>query len=271
MQIKHTLMAFMLMFAVAGRAHAQSIVMCESYDEKGAPSGIYTSWDIQADGGFVYILYSQPATFNTSSLWYLYIDYDWYNNGNLSAYETISLTPERGKNWIVYDYKFKDVGKYRAYVMKDGVEQASVNFTINWAEGVTPPAGTTTGATTGTTTSGVDTYYYEDSFIQFCSSVNTDGTCNNPATSYVIPTGSSSVESTVLLDNNLKDFKTKTIWVDIYKDGAEDPFDSFSVAVEETWNFCWFKVSFSAPGTYYIDTYTADDIFINTASVVVSR
>lgn len=261
-------MALLLTLAIAGKSEAQSIVLCESYDANGAPSGIYTTWDIQADGGYVYILYSQTSTFNTSSLWYLYIDYDWYNNGNLSAYETISLSPERGKNWIVYDYKFKDVGKYRAYIMKDGVEQASVNFTIDWADGVVPP---TSGTTTGTSTSGIDTYYYEDSFIQFCSSVNTDGTCNNPVTSYVIPSGTSSIESTVLLDNNLKDFKTKTIYVDIYKDGAEEPFDTFNVTVEETWNFCWFKVAFSAPGTYYIDTYNADDIFINTATITVSR
>ncbi len=267
MRIKHTLMAILLVVAVAFRTQAQSLVMCESYDANGKPSGIYTSWDIKAEGGFVYLLYSQPATFNTSSLWYLYIDYDWYNNGNLSAYETISLTPERGKNWLVYDYKFTEVGKYRAFIMKDGVEQASVSFTINWEEGVTPPPTTNTPTTPG----GIDTYYYEDSFIQFCSSVNADGTCNNPATSYTIPYGATSVETTVLLDNNLKNFETNLIYVDVYKDGASDPYDSFSVNVENTWNFCWFKLTFAAPGTYYIDTYNANDIFINTGSVTVTR
>lgn len=265
MKIKHTLFALFLMLSAAFRAEAQSIVLCESYDAEGNASGIYTTWDIKADGGFIYILYKQPNTLNSSSLWYLYIDYDWDNTGKLTAYETITLTPERGKNWIVYDYKFKDVGDYRAYIMKDGVEQASVSFNIGWEEGVTPPA------SGSTTTSGtIDTYYYENSSITFCSSVDANGDAVNPTTSYVLPSGGT-VETIVLLDNALKPLQTTLVYVDVYKDGATEPYDTFSINVQTEWDYCWFKLNLAAPGSYYVDLYTADDIFINTATLTVTR
>jgi len=260
MRLQHTIFALLMTWMV-GTATAQSIVLCESYDTNGNATGIYNTWDINADGGYVYIVYKQPNTF-TPGTWYLYMDYDWNKTGVLTAYETISLDPERGKNWLVYDYKFKDVGKYRAYIMKDGVEQASVNFEIQYADGVTP-ASTTTSST-------IDTYYYEDSFVEFCSSVDSNGRSVNPVTSYTLPSGGI-VETVVLLDNDFKEFKTTKIWVDIYKDNAEEPYDTFSVDVQESWDYCWFKVKFTAPGTYYVDLYTADDIFINTGTITVVR
>lgn len=265
MKIKLTLFALFILLSAAFRADAQSIVLCESYDTKGTASGIYTSWDIKADGGFIYILYNQQNILNTSSVWYLYIDYDWYKNGELTAYETISLTPERGKNWVVYDYKFKDVGKYRAYIMKDGVEQASVNFEINYEKGVTPPGGSST-----VTSGEIDTYYYEGSFIQFCSSVDANGNAQNPTTSYILPYAGT-IETVVLLDNNMKELKTNLITVDVYKDGATDPYDTFTINVQPEWDYCYFKLNLAAPGSYYVDLYTADDIFINTATLTVTR
>lgn len=262
MRIQKFLLIILLVIT-ASITKAQSLVMCESYDEQGIGTGLYTSWDIPADGGFVYLLYKQNGTMNPSALWYLYIDYDWYSNGQLSAYETLTLTPERGKNWIVYDYKFKDPGSYRAYIMQDGVEMASVSFTIQYQEGVTPTS------TTDNTIKVKDTYYYEDSEVTFCSSVGTDGNAVNPSSSLVL-TGSS-IETTVLVDNNYKAFETSKVFVDVYKDAAADPYDSFTIDIQPDWDYMHFKMTFAAPGTYYVDLYTADDIFINTGTIEVTR
>lgn len=257
---KHALTLIALILGVFFRIQAQSIVLCESYDDKGNASGVYTSWDIKAEGSYVYILYNQPYSFS-SGLWYLYIDYDWNNNGTLSAYETISLEPERGKNWLVYDYKFKDVGKFRAYIMKDGVELASVNFTISYADGETP-------SSTLTGDSEIDTYYYEDSEIAFCGSVDSSGNPIGIASEFYMG-GNGKATFKAYLDNNFKPIQTSLIYVDIYKDGITDPVDAFSISVQPDWDYIHFLIELTSPGLYHVDMYTADDIFINTADVVV--
>jgi hypothetical protein len=256
---KHTLSLITLIVGVVFSIQAQSLVLCESYDDKGTASGVYTAWDIKAGGSYVYILYNQPYAFS-EGLWYLYIDYDWNNTGTLSAYETISLTPERGKNWLVYDYQFKDIGNYRAYIMKDGVEQASVNFNIDYAEGEAALANPTADV--------IDTYYYEDSEITFCGSVDDSGNPVGIATEFYIG-GNGKATFKAYLDNNFKPVKTTLIYVDVYKDGITEPVDAFSITVEPDWDYVHFLLELTSTGLYHVDMYTADDVFINTADVVV--
>lgn len=253
-RLKHAFATILLLLTFLTRIQAQSLVLCESYDDQGTPSGVYADWDIPAEGGYVYLVYNQNSTLNEDGLWYLYIDYDWDNVGTYQAYETFAITPERGKRWFMYDYKFKDVGKYKASVMYNGTEQAVTYFTIGFAEGATPV----------TTDKAIDTYYYENSNIVFCTSVDAEGYPVGEATSFSMKrTGT--VDVSVYLDNKGVPFKTTKMFVDIYKEGVDEVWDSYSIDVQPDWDYVKFVQTFTKAGTYYVDMFTGDDIFINTS------
>lgn len=255
-QLKHALASFIFITTVFIQLNAQSIVLCESYDDQGKASGIYSTWEIKQTGGNVYMVYNQSSTLSSGS-WYLYLDYDWDNVGTYQAYETFTITPERGKNWFAYDYKFTDVGKYKASVMYNGTEVASSYFVINYVAGDTPV----------TSDDEVDTYYYENSSILFCNSIDAEGNPVGEATSFSMRrTGT--VDVSVYLDNHGLPFRTNKMYVDVYNEETNLKFDTFSVDVEPDWDYVKFVQTFTTPGKYYFDYYNEDDIFINTSGTV---
>ncbi len=257
-RIKHILSALLFIVALAQGVNAQSVVLCESYDTGGNPTGIYTSWEIKSTGGYVYILYRQPGVLG-SGTWYLYLDYDWDDNGKYSAYETLSFTPEEGKNWSVYDFKFTESGKYKAIIMKDGVELASTYFEITMQPGAATDS-----------EEEVDTYYYEDSEILFCTSVDSVGNPSGTSTRFSLG-ASGTANVVVYLSNNYKAFKTTKMYVDVYSSATNEKVDDFSIDVEADWDFVKFTQPFTNTGDFYIDIYNADDVFINTATVTIIR
>lgn len=239
--------------------HAQSsLVQCESIDAYGNPTGIASSWDILPSGGYVYFLFRQ--TYNiTSGLWYLYIDKDYDNTGTYAPYETISLTPETIKNWFVYDYFYKEAGKYRAMIMKDGQELASTYFQINMAGGTT------------TSTTGVDTYYYESSNILFCKSVDAEGRLTGVSNQFTRD-ASGNATVTIYLSNSEKPLKTNTLYVDIYEVGTSSVlFDSETLSIQETWDWVKFEYTFNKPGTYTMHVITGGNIFVNNSPYVIIK
>lgn len=254
-RIRHIILLPLLILALTFRLQAQSIVLCEAYDAQGTASGIYSTWEIDAGGAYVYLLYNQTYALE-SGIWYLYIDYDWDNVGTYGAYETLSMTPEAGKNWYVYDYKFKDTGKYRAYIMHDGIELASTTFEIDYKPGVS-----------AIDTTKIDTYYYENSNIVFCTSVDDEGNPVDESSSFSLGSGGS-VNVAVYIDNDRMPFKTNKLFVDIYKDADAAIFDSFGIDIQPEWDYVKFTQNFTEPGTYTVEFYTADDIYINTSDTL---
>lgn len=259
LRYKHALAMLILFGAFLTRINAQSIVLCESYDDQGNPTGVYSSWDIKEGGGYIYLVYNQSSPLQDGT-WYLYLDYDWDNVGTYQAYETFPITPERGKRWFMYDYKFTDVGKYKAAVMYNGEQQAVTYFEINYEDGAAP-------ATT-TTDKEVDTYYYEDSKITFCTSVDAEGYPVG-ATNTFSMNGTGTVDATIYLENNGKPFKTTKMFVDIYKEGTEEVWSTYSIDVQPDWDYVKFVQTFNRAGTYYVDMFNADDTFINTSDNLI--
>ena len=259
--IKHTCALFILFLGTVWMAKSQTVVLCDTYDTNGKATGIYSSWDIDPGGGNVYIVYNQYSLIDNGT-WYLYIDYDWHNDGEFGAYESIQLTPDVSKTWLAYDYKFTEGGNYKVMIMHNGVEAASTDVKINV---------TGTPATSTTSASDViDTYYYEDSEIVFCSSVDDVG--NPVGVSGTFSLGSAgSVTVVVYLDGKGKPFKTTHIFADIYEGDEDDPYDSFGFDVQADWDYVKFNNVFTKPGEYTIDLYNNDDIYINTGTVTITQ
>jgi len=249
-----------LLFSFFSHIHAQSIVLCESYDTKGNPSGIGSSWVVKPGGASVYMLYRQPTAIQ-SGTWYIYVDYDWDETGELSAYNTVEIEPEAGKNWFVYDSKFEDAGKYKAMVMHDGIEVASTNFQISIESGNV--------TTAEDSDDEIDTYYYENSSVGFCNSVDASGTPEGLSETFSLD-GKESISVTIYVENGGQPFKTKQVLVNIYKDEETAPYGKYSLDIQSEWDFMSFKQAFTQPGTYIVDIYN-DDIYINTGTVTITQ
>lgn len=247
------------LFSIFTLRAQNTLQLCEKYDENGTASGVYSEWTITPTAGYIYILYNQPRNL-TSGLWYLYIDKDWDNTGVFSAYETINLTPDESKNWIVYDYNFKEAGDYKAYIMYNGVQMAGTSFNLKMD-----------GSATSTSTSldEIDTYYYESSNVVFCQSVDDNGQLSGVKS--VFDRVGGNAEVMIYISNSEKPFKTNKIYLDVYKTGSDELYDSDSFEIEEDWDWIKFKYTFSEPGEYVFDLYTANDIFINSSPNLLIR
>ncbi len=237
----------------------QSVVLCESYDEFGTASGIFGTWNVDLDGGYVYIVYKQIYVINTSAM-YLQIDKKSDYSEDYLAQKTLTLTPESGKNWLVYDYFFSEAGEYKISIIMDG-NVAATAFTeifvvdadsINLANGDTI----------------INTFYYEDSYVTFCQDV-TEGKMVGEAESF--PLGESGSVTVTIYIGSDKPFKTDLFYIDVFEDIEEDfkDYDSYNITINPDWNFSFVKQTFTKKGTFVIDVFNADDIYVNTGEVVI--
>lgn len=238
---------------------SQSVVLCEKYDEFGTASGIYGSWNVDFAGGYVYIVYKQIYAITASSM-YLQIDKKSAYSEEYLSEKTLTLYPESGKNWVMYDCFFSAAGKYKITVMMDGKVAATTYteiFVVD-ADSIASANGDT----------AITTFYYEDSYIYFCENV-TEGTMVGEAEDFPLgPTGSVTVTIYVTCD---KPFKTDLFYIDVFEDIGDDfiDLDSYNITVEPDWDYAFVKQTFTKKGTYVVDIYTADDIYVNTGEVVI--
>ncbi len=237
----------------------QSVVLCESFDEFGTASGLFESWNIDYDGGYVYILYKQIYAITSSEL-YIQVDKKSAYTYEYISYNKLTLTPETGKNWVMYDYFFTEVGEYKFTVMMDGKVAATA-----YTEIFVIDADSFDLANEDTSMS---TFYYEDSFVTFCEEV-TDGKMIGEAESFPLGT-TGSVTVTIYIAND-KVFKTDLFYIDVFEDLGDDfiDYDSYNITIQPEWDYAFVKQTFTRKGTYIIDVYNADDIYVNTGEVVI--
>ena len=211
----------------------KKVVLAESFDESdGTPSGVYDSWDIKSDGGYVYIVYLNDGKKITKplSLWVDKKD----ENGDYVAFSTLEFEIDKKHTFATYDYLLEEDGDY--YFQVDGENE-------------------------------IDTYYYEDSKVEFAYNVSSTGIAENPQEEFLFIRGGNKIQ--ILFDNG-KEIKTSSVTFSIYggKDYSEE-IETFDVDVDPTWG--WFKVEqlFLAKGKYVVDIYSEDDIFMNSGYIEI--
>lgn len=261
MNLKTTIATAFTVIILSFSVHAQSLVLCESYDTQGAATGVYTSWDIKPAGSYIYMLYNQSTNFR-SGVYYIYIDKYYESSSSYGAYQTIEMKPESSQNWVALDQFFTEAGEFSASFMFNGTAMATTSFDIDLV------ADSSTVASN--TDIGIDTYYYEDSDVDFGTSVDDLGVLQGEAETFSL--GDAGIVSIRTLVNNFGiPFKTNLMYVDVYKEGSETVIDGFDIACEQDWDFVHFSIDFKDPGVYYVDIYNGDDIFINTGTVTIER
>lgn len=116
----------------------------------------------------------------------------------------------------------------------------------------------------------VDTYYYDQSKIVFCEEVKNNEPVN-PSASFIIPSTGGTI--TVQVDNG-KAMKTTQMIVDIYKKptGGSDYTEFVETKrydIETHWDRPYFSYAFTSPGDYKFSVYNADEVWINSATVIM--
>lgn len=258
-----SILAFLfLTFAFSVQAQ-KKVVLAESFDENdGTPKGVYDSWDIKSDGGYVYIVYLNDGKKITKplSLWIDRKDED----GNYIAYTTLEFEIDKRHTFATYDYLLDKDGDYFFQVVdeKDNVLAESY-AKVNYVDGEAPAA----DDEEVNDDEDIDTYYYENSTIDVATSVSSAGVASGVSDKFTYKSGG--VELQILYTDD-KPIKTSSVTISIYggKD-YNDEIETYDVDVDPTWG--WFKVkqTFLKKGLYAIDMYSEDDVFMNSAYIEI--
>lgn len=234
---------------------AQSVVTCESFDKTtGVTSGIYKVWDIKSDGGYIYIHYSQPQAIGNKTLTLRllkknssseYVPFD-------SKYFVIKSPSDK---WTVYDFFFKQPGDYKIQVVENSRVLATTEITVNEIEG-----------SSSSTNDEIDTYYYEESSVLVGQSIDDNFNVIGESTSFTLPS-SKSLPLKIAV-SHIDPLETDKVILEIYNSNNEFV-DKLVMECKPEWNFIYTSYTFKKKDTYYIDAYTANDIFINTATIEI--
>jgi hypothetical protein len=107
-----------------------TIVTCESNNDYGAPTGIYSIWNITDEANLVNILFQNGKTINKEKTLYLYVDKK-QTDGTYSPYGTEKFEVKSGKSWANFYFAFKDEGEYKVSAVQSLDELATTYVTIN--------------------------------------------------------------------------------------------------------------------------------------------
>jgi len=248
----------LLILTIGSLAIAQnSVVLCTSYTEEGIAEGIYDQWNIKPGGGYIYIMYKQEKTIKDA----LTLKIDSLNTatGNYSNYATAEMAQPEGKNWVIYDMLFTQPGKYSIKVLNGKKELAVTNAEVFLVDDSSNSVDTSDG--------GIDTYYYENSEIVFATDVTENLEPIGQSTEFSM--GNDTTVRVVVIITNDKRFATDMFYVDIY-DSDENLYETFTINIDPEWDIVKFNQKFNKKGSFYVDIYNGNDIFINTGIVTIN-
>jgi hypothetical protein len=234
----------------------QRLYFCEDYTAEGEPTGIASSWTIPSDGANVYMLYKQSYNISTPTI-YLYVDK--MTDGTYKEYSTKALTPDKYKSWLVYDYKFTEIGSYKVTILDASKTTLATEYvTIDWSsDSYTEEEDEDYG----------DNFMYSE--VIFCTDVNSSGPTGTGTTFNINKSTGSYIY--VYIKND-KTFGTKGFKAHLYKKTSGDNYDFVNTSewdISPDLTATYFKHTFYEKGDYKFILYTDEDAYINTGYVTI--
>lgn len=256
------IVALFFILTLSSSVFSQKIYFCESYTDNGDPIGVNSTWTIQAGGGAVYFLFNNNNNYLYSPKMYIYIDkqsgYDYL------AYKTLSMNTSTNATWAVYDYTFTEPGYYKVRFLNQDYQTLATEYcTIKMATATASMANSNSYANNEI----VDTYYYGNSSIKFCSSVDANYNAVGANTTFNISSSQGGYVY-VLIKNNEQAFKSNKLYVDIYKGNNYSEFvETKTYDITPSWASFNFAYTFYQAGQYVFKAYNGNNTLINTAYV----
>ena len=237
---------------------AQEINFCLNYTVLGEPIRVSNSWNINEDGGYLYVLYRQQTSI-TKNNYYVVISEE--RDGLFQEVDRQRIVPELGKNWAAVYYKFLKPGDFKVSVIENDQLHATEYLTIltqkvrkrGKRKIIKDPR-----------------LLYTNTKVIACETVK-DGRAINPSAVFRIT--EQPTEVTFLIMND-KAISLEKLNIDIYKKAG--PFDQYSQFVESKRislmhdNTTYFNLQFLEPGDYKVYIYDQDQVWINSGYVTIN-
>lgn len=237
---------------------SQEINFCLNYTVLGEPIRVSNSWNIGADGGYLYVLFKQPEVI-TRNIYHLVIEEE--KDGVFNEVKKQQIIPETGKNWVAHYCKFRKGGDFKVLILKNNEVITSDYLTIlTQRQGIT-----------GRRKFRKDPrLLYANTKVIACETVK-GGKAINPSAVFNV---SEDVSEVTFLILNEKSVNPEKLNIDIYKKAA--PFDNYSVFVESkrlsvtrSSQETYFTLQFAEPGDYKVYIYDQDQVWINSGYVTI--
>lgn len=243
---------------------AQQIYFCQSYSEKGEPIGASNKWQINSKGGYVYILYDNEKENLERGTYYLMVDKQ--TEDGYEAFDSKSIKLNEEKNWLVYNYIFKDAGVYKVYFMAPGQKRIAeeiveISFQENViSQNVIPERDVK------------QSYYYQDIRMYFCEWVLNERPMK-PKQSTTLRQKEGWIFLYINLNAPLKTEKiVAEIWRKKFGSLAHDEYvETKEYAVTPEWTYSFFRYQFTEPGDYKFNIYTDKDVLMGSRYIKVSN
>jgi hypothetical protein len=262
--MKHIVLIFIFLFTGILTSFAQRIYFCNNYNTIGEPIGSGYTWEINANGGNVYILFQNGGKPLNASIISFYFDY--LSGTEYKVWDTKVVNVSSSNTWQVLDYKFTIPNNYRVSVWISGIEVAKEYITIKLI-------GSATAANNvSTPSSSSSTLYYSASSVVAGTSIDlTSGYVygmNGPF--YLNASYTSKVYFKV--SNGGKKLSTNKLIVDIHKMNSSGTYDFYTTTNYDISDLDWvtFNYDFYAAGKYKVSVNNGTSTWINTTYVTIN-
>jgi len=243
---------------------SQQVYFCQSYSEKGEPIGASNKWQINPQGGYVYILYDNEKGNLANGTYYLMVDKE--TDGEFEAFDSKSIKLNEEKNWLVYNYIFKEAGSYKVYFLAPGqkrIAEEKLEISIQGnviSQNVIPERNVK------------QSLYYEDIRMYFCEWVVNERPINTKQSTRL-----SQKNGWIFLYINLNSpLNTTKLVVEVWRKKLsslthDEYIETKEFAVTPEWTYSFFRYQFTEPGDYKFNIYTDNDVLIGSRYIKVSK
>lgn len=255
--MKKNLFLFLFLL-ISSFLYAQEVFVCDSYTEDGVPVGTSNRFEIKPYGTAKYILLNNEKQFDDNLL-YLFIDK--IVDGELTPFNSKTLTIKKNDTWAVTSYEFNEPGIYDLYFLSSKqIRLADIKVEVFFSEEFASKAFTPTKS------------YVGETQMTFCELVINEKPVNPLNT---ISLSQSEGQVFVYLNNYLP-FNIKIIKVQVWKQvngegNYENLVDEKQYQLQPEWKDAFFKYVFKSTGEYKIDVYDENEKFITSNIIAVIK
>lgn len=243
------LLIILLIFA-STISFSQEIYFCNSHTEKGDPIDARNVWSIKPWGSLVYVLVNNENKPFETQLNYLFLDR--LIDGEYRPFDSKAVNVKDDATWFAYNYKFTEPGKYRVYVVNQNKQEiVASTVTIQVESDYLQNRQTK------------NSLYYDGTKIKFCERVIAGKPINTfrkmslsklDGTVHVFIDTKSSIQSSMFVVD---------IWEKPTRSIEYDKFiESKKYALTPSWDYVFFKYTFSKPGQYKFNIYNENEVLI---------
>ncbi len=253
MKIKYILLTIFLLVTTL---NAQNIYFSKSFTENGEPIDAVNKFTIEPSGGKIYILMRDENNNIEDEILYIFIDKKF--DGEYKPFDSKTIRNPDKKNWVAYDYEFKDPGEYEIYIVNTA-QKRMTSGKLSVAYKKFEP----------TESQEIRASYYRNTNIVLAERVFNGKAFNERSSVSMSDGGTINVYLSMSRPLN-----TDKLLIDVWKkDGLDGDYveyvESKKFKVEPEWLHTFFKYNFRNRGEYKISIHDADEQLIGSKTISV--